>query len=133
MAPWTIAEVALFGLPSEPVAQRAWVTCIGTQSRYQAFQPAGGHPKKGAITMANFEQDDFGNEMRPERDNPSEVKNKAPVWIAGVVIVVAIIGVVAYESGNPLTHRTTVQTQDVAPQPVAPKPPAPPEPPPAKP
>ena len=83
--------------------------------------------------MANFDQDDLGNEMRPERGYPSEVQNKAPVWIAGIVIVVAIIGVVAYESGNPLTHRTTVQTQDVSPQPLAPKPPAPPEPPPAKP
>jgi hypothetical protein len=80
------------------------------------------------MIMANFDKDDLGNEMRPERDYPSEA-----VWIAGIVIVVAIIGVVAYESGNPLTHRTTVQTQDVSPQPVAPKPPAPPEPPPAKP
>ena len=48
--------------------------------------------------MANFDKDDLGNEMRPERGYPSEVQNKAPVWIAGIVIVVAIIGVVAYES-----------------------------------
>ena len=72
------------------------VTCIGTQFRYQALQPAGGRRKKGAIPVANFDKDDLGNEMRPERGYPSEVQNKAPVWIAGIVIVVAIIGVVAY-------------------------------------
>ena len=33
--------------------------------------------------MANFDKDDLGNEMRPERGYPSEVQNKAPVWIAG--------------------------------------------------
>ena len=55
--------------------------------------------------MAIFDRDDLsGNDMRPERGYPSDVRNKAPAWIAGIVIVAAIIGVFAYEfpqSGSP--------------------------------
>ena len=59
--------------------------------------------------MAIFDRDDLsGNDMRPERGYPSDVRSKAPAWIAGIVIVAAIIGVFAYEfrqSGRPPRSR----------------------------
>jgi hypothetical protein len=81
--------------------------------------------------MAIFDRDDLsGNDMRPERGYPSDVGSKAPAWIAGIVIVAAIIGVFAYESSNSGAHRAPAQTHDVAPAPapsVIPAPPAAPE------
>ena len=83
--------------------------------------------------MAIFDRDDLsGNDMRPERGYPSDVRSKAPAWIAGIVIVAAIIGVFAYESSNSGAHRAPTQTHDVAPAPapsVIPAPPAAPNPP----
>ena len=64
--------------------------------------------KEGAIAMAIFDRDDLsGNDMRPERGYPSDVRSKAPAWIAGIVIVAAIIGVFAYksQSGRPPRSR----------------------------
>jgi hypothetical protein len=81
--------------------------------------------------MAIFDRDDLsGNDMRPERGYPSDIRSKAPAWIAGIVIVAAIIGVFAYESSNSGAHRAPAQTHDVAPAPapsVIPAPPAAPE------
>ena len=81
--------------------------------------------------MAIFDRDDLsGNDMRPERGYPSDVRSKAPAWIAGIVIVAAIIGVFAYESGNSGARHAPEQTHDVSPAPVpsvVPAPPAAPE------
>ena len=78
--------------------------------------------------MAIFDRDDLsGNDMRPERGYPSDVRNKAPAWIAGIVIVAAIIGCLRTSTGNPAAHRAPAQTHDVAPAPapsVIPAPPA---------
>jgi hypothetical protein len=78
--------------------------------------------------MAIFDRDDLSdNDVRPERGYPSDVRSNAPAWIAGIVIVAAIIGVFAYESGNSGARNSPAQTHDVAPAPapsVLPAPPA---------
>ena len=77
--------------------------------------------------MAIFDRDDLsGNDMRLERGYLSDIRSNAPAWIAGIVIVAAIIGVFAYESSNSGAHRAPAQTHDVAPAPapVIPAPPA---------
>ena len=78
--------------------------------------------------MAIFDRDDLsGNDMRPERGYLSDARSKAPAWIAGIVIVAAIIGVFAYESRNSGARHAPAQTHDVAPAPapsVVPSPPA---------
>jgi hypothetical protein len=57
--------------------------------------------REEAITMAIFDRDDLnGNDIRPKRGYPGVVRSNASAWIAGIVIVAAIIGVFAYESGN---------------------------------
>ena len=78
--------------------------------------------------MAIFDRDDLsGNDVRLERGYLSDIRSNAPAWIAGIVIVAAIIGVFAYASSNPSAHRAPAQTHDVAPAPapsVIPAPPA---------
>ena len=78
--------------------------------------------------MAIFDRDQLsGNDIRPNRGYPSDGWSKAPLWIAGIVIVAAIIGVFAYESGNSGAHRAPVQTHEASPAPapsVIPAPPA---------
>jgi hypothetical protein len=39
-------------------------------------------------------------EVRHEHSYPMSVRNNTPAWIAGVVILGAIIGIFAYESGR---------------------------------
>jgi len=81
--------------------------------------------------MAIFDRDDLsGNDMRPKRGYPGDIRSNAPAWIAGIVIVAAIIGVFAYESGNSGARHGPAQTHDVSPAPapsVIPAPPAAPE------
>ena len=86
--------------------------------------------------MAAFDRDDvtgnrqFTNDLRPDRGFPTSVRTNAPAWIAGVVIVAALIGVFVYESGNRATHPSVAPTpthEMTAPPPVNPAPP--PEPP----
>ena len=64
----------------------------------------------------------------PVRSYPMSASNDTPAWIAGIVIVVAIIGLFAYGSGNwgrdpgVITMPTHEMTQP-APPPVDPAPP----------
>jgi hypothetical protein len=81
--------------------------------------------------MAAFDRDDvtgngqFTNDLRPDRGFPTSATSNAPAWIIGIVVVAAIIGVFAYESGPsrapsmapPPPHEMT------APPPVNPAPP----------
>jgi hypothetical protein len=81
--------------------------------------------------MAAFDRDDvtgnaqFRNDLRPDRGFPASVRSNAPAWIAGIVIVVALIGAFAYESGNSGTQSvTTPPTHEMTqPPPVNPAPP----------
>jgi hypothetical protein len=76
--------------------------------------------------MTNFDRDDENTNLRPERSYPMSGSNHAPAWIAGIVVVAAIVGVFAYGSGTWSTHRsvTTPPTHEMTqPPPVNPAPP----------
>jgi len=72
--------------------------------------------------MAAFDRDDPNANLRQERSYPMSAPNHAPAWIAGVVIVVAIIGLFSYGNGTWRTHPsvgTTPPTHEMtAPPPV---------------
>jgi hypothetical protein len=78
--------------------------------------------------MTSFDRDDMNTNLRPERSYPISAPNHTPAWIAGVVIVAAIIGLFAYGSGNWGTHPgaattpTHEMTQTPPPPPVNPAP-----------
>jgi hypothetical protein len=74
--------------------------------------------------MASFHE--LNRAAEAERSYPMSTPNRAPVWIGGVVIVVAIIGVFSYESGGWGSHRSVTPTpthEITAPPPVNPAPP----------
>jgi hypothetical protein len=59
-------------------------------------------------------------DLRPERGYPIEARSNVPAWIAGFVVIAALMGLFAYESGNPLARHAAVQTQDAPPVSVSP-------------
>jgi hypothetical protein len=77
--------------------------------------------------MAAFDRDDRNTDLRQERSYPMSARDHTPAWIAGVVIVAAIIGLFAYGNGAWRTHPSVGTTppthQTTAPPPVAPAPP----------
>ena len=69
----------------------------------------------------------FDHTPRVERSYPMSASNDTPAWIAGIIIVAAIIGLFAYGSGwrtdpSVVTPPTHEMTQPAAP-PVNPAPP----------
>ena len=74
--------------------------------------------------MASFHE--LNRTERAERSYPMSAPNNAPAWIAGIVIVVAIIGLFSYGSGTWGTHHSmmTAPTHEMTtPPPVNPAPP----------
>jgi hypothetical protein len=78
--------------------------------------------------MASFDTNELNRTERAERSYPMSARNNAPAWIAGIVVVAAIvIGAFVYETRG--THESVAptatheMTQTPLPPPVNPAPP----------
>lgn len=65
--------------------------------------------------------DELNRAQRAERRYPISASNNAPLWIGGIVVVAAIIGLFVYGFGPPHPSVGTVPTHDAS---QAPAPPA---------
>jgi hypothetical protein len=65
--------------------------------------------------MAAFDRDDRSFDQQHGRSYPMLGRDYTPAWIAGIVAVVAIVGVFTYESGYWGTHATSTHATSMTP------------------